>query len=318
MDSFMIDAQSTSAADRSHEGAVALLGSLAACISPPQQATRLASASQTRSPRRARRRQDRDPTAAELYAQLAASTTGTQRIDYLIESARASTRTATRSQRRRLNDARPASRDQQQAITAERAPRARDRKPQGAPDMLATLQQPMTVPVQSDAAAVRGQALFELGRPADRSARSSSAKSDSASILANQRLIWDGLRQHPPTAPVAPTGDRIVDGGSRSRRSRRAIRRTCAARRCVGARRIRYPAAGVLLPITRRTTHDRFRRRSRCCCRSRRRSEPRLPQYATASVAAHLRNGQRRGVDTRLRHVTGRQPSRVLARAARR
>jgi hypothetical protein len=69
--------------------------------------------------------------------------------------------------------------------------------------------------VLSDAAAVRGQALFELGRPAD-AVRTLVEREvwleDSAAILANQRLIWDGLRQYPPAAPLAPTGDRIVDG----------------------------------------------------------------------------------------------------------
>src|SRR6478672_6577070 len=110
MDSFMIDAQSTSALRIRATRAlvVLLLASLAACISSaPQQATRPASASQIQS----------------LEAQLAASTTGTQRIDYLIESARASiARGDTQLARRRLNDAKTgASRDQQQAITVQSA-----------------------------------------------------------------------------------------------------------------------------------------------------------------------------------------------------
>ena len=223
MDSFMIAIQSTSALriGATRTLVLLLLASLAACISsPPQQATRPASASQIQSleARASAAAKIGDPTAAELYAQLAASTTGTQRIDYLIESARASIAHGdTQVARRRLNDAKNgANRDQQQAITVQSARlELGDRKPQAALDMLATLQQPMTVPVQSDAAAVRGQALFELGRPTD-AVRALVEREvwldDSASILANQRLIWDGLRQHPPAATVAPTGDRIVDG----------------------------------------------------------------------------------------------------------
>jgi uncharacterized protein len=223
MDSFMIAIQSTSVLRiRATRPLLALLlASVAACVSsPPQQPTRAASASQIQSlEARARAAaKSGDATAADLYAQLAASTTGTQHIDYLIESARASIAHGdTQLARRRLNDAKAgANRDQQQAITVQSARlELADRKPQGALDMLATLQPPMSVPVQSDAAAVRGQALFELGRPAD-AVRTLVEREvwldDSVSILANQRLIWDGLRQHPPATAVNPTGDRIVDG----------------------------------------------------------------------------------------------------------
>jgi hypothetical protein len=219
----MIDAQHTSAPRiRATRPLVALLlASLAACVtSPPQQAARPASASQVQSLEARARAAAKigDASAAELYAQLAASTAGTQRIDYLIESARASVAHGDASlARRRLNDAKMgANRDQQQAITVLLARlELGDRKPQSALDMLATVQQPTPVPVLSDAAAVRGQALFELGRPAD-AVRTLVEREvwleDSAAILANQRLIWDGLRQYPPAAPLAPTGDRIVDG----------------------------------------------------------------------------------------------------------
>jgi outer membrane PBP1 activator LpoA protein len=223
MDSFMIDAQSTSVLRIRATRAlvVLLLASLAGCISSaPQQATKPASASQIQSLEARARAAAKtgDPTAAELYAQLAASTTGTQRIDYLIESARASIAHGdAQVARRRLSDAKTgANRDQQQAITVQLARlELGDKKPQAALDMLASVQQPTPVPTLSDAAAVRGQALFDLGRPAD-AVRALVDREvwleDSASILANQRLIWDGLRQHPPPTPVAPTGDRIVDG----------------------------------------------------------------------------------------------------------
>ena len=328
----MIDAQSTSALRIGATRAlvVLLLASLAACISSaPQQATRPASASQIQSLEARARAAAKigDPTAAELYAQLAASTTGTQRIDYLIESARASiARGDTQLARRRLNDAKTgASRDQQQAITVQSARlELGDRKPQAALDMLATLQQPMTVPVQSDAAAVRGQALFELGRPAD-AVRALVEREvwldDSASILANQRLIWDGLRKHPPAAPVAPTGDRIVDGWLAL--APIATSNPADLRRSLLRWRETYtdhPAAGVLLAdllAAQRATGFPTQIALLLPLTS--------PQRAQALairdgfVAAHLRNaGSDATLDTRLRHVTGRQPSRVLARAARR
>jgi outer membrane PBP1 activator LpoA protein len=105
--------------------------------------------------------------------------------------------------------------------------------------------------VLRDAAAVRGQALFQLGRHAD-AVRALVEREvwleDSAAILANQRMIWDGFRQYPPPAQLAPTGDRIVDGwlalaplatnGSTNlRRSLLAWRETYTD----------HPAAGVLL-----------------------------------------------------------------------
>jgi uncharacterized protein len=192
--------------------------------------------------------------AAELYAQLAASVTGTLRNNYLLESARLSAeRGDAQLARRRVNEARPgANRDQQQTITVLLARlEAAERRPQAALDLLATLQPPTPDPVLRDAAAVRGQALFQLGRHAD-AIRSLVEREvwleDSTAILANQRLIWDGFRQYPPPSTLAPTGDPIVDGwlalaplatgGSTDlRRSLLAWRETFTD----------HPAAGVLL-----------------------------------------------------------------------
>jgi len=202
---------------------VLLLASLGACVtSPPQHATTtkpLPSGQVQSLEARARAAaQVGDAAAAELYAQLAASATGAQRVDYLIESARSSVaHRDAQTARRRLNDAKAsANRDQQQAITALLARlELGDRKPQAALDLLATLQEPTPVPVLRDAAEVRGQALFQLGRDVD-AVRALVEREvwldSSAAILANQRLIWDGLREHPPATPPAPTGDRIVDG----------------------------------------------------------------------------------------------------------
>jgi outer membrane PBP1 activator LpoA protein len=220
----MIDAKSTSPLRRAATRSLLalLLASVGACVSsPPKQATtRPLSTAQAQSlEARARAAaQIGDAAAAELYAQLAASATGEQRIDYLIESARSSVAHGdAQLARRRLNDAKTgANRDQQQAITVLLAQlELGDHKPQAALDLLATVQQPTPVPVLRDAAAVRGRALFQVGKPVD-AVRTLVEREvwleDSAAILANQRLIWDGLRQNPPAAPVPPTGDRIIDG----------------------------------------------------------------------------------------------------------
>ncbi|HWN36866.1 MAG TPA: penicillin-binding protein activator, partial [Gammaproteobacteria bacterium] len=69
--------------------------------------------------------------------------------------------------------------------------------------------------VQRDAAAVRGQALFRIGRPVD-AVRVLVEREvwleDANSIVANQRMIWDGFRALPTPPPTAPTGDAVVDG----------------------------------------------------------------------------------------------------------
>src|SRR5262245_21454496 len=202
--------------------AVMLLATMAACVSNGPQPTTArpvpAGQLQNLEARARAAAQIGDASAAELYAQLAASVTGTKRSEYLIESARSSVAHAdSQTARRRLNDARPAAtREQQQAITVLMARlELNDRRPQPALDLLATLQAPVPTPVQSDAAAVRGQALSQLGRPVD-AVRALVDREvwleDSASILANQRMIWDGFRQYPPATPIAPTGDRVIDG----------------------------------------------------------------------------------------------------------
>jgi outer membrane PBP1 activator LpoA protein len=156
--------------------------------------------------------------AADLYSQLAAGVTGPLRINYLLQAARLFVDAGdTATARRRLTEARGgASAEQQKAITVLAARvEVGDRRPQAALDQLATLQQPLSMQVQSDAAAVRGQALFQLGRHVD-AVRTLVEReiwlSDAASVLANQRLIWDGFQRFPLTSPPPPTGDRVVDG----------------------------------------------------------------------------------------------------------
>ncbi len=156
--------------------------------------------------------------AADLYAQLAAGATGAARVDYLLESAHYAIEAGDRAiGRRRLNDARGnATPAQQQRVSVLLARlELAERRPQSALDMLTAIPQPLGDLARIDAAAVRGQALFQLGRPIEAVrvlAEREVWLNDAPSILANQRMIWDGLRQIPSATPLAPVGDKIVDG----------------------------------------------------------------------------------------------------------
>ena len=131
------------------------------------------------------------------------------------------------------------------------------------------------MPVLRDAAAVRGQALFQLRPSRGRRARARRARGLARRLGRDSReptLIWDGFRQSPPTrSSRTDAGDRIVDGlATRSRRLRRAaplnLRRSLLAL----ARRTYtdHPAAGVLCsPICcRRATRYGFPTQIACCC----------------------------------------------------
>jgi hypothetical protein len=154
--------------------------------------------------------------AADLYTQLAATAAGSRRVEFLLAAARlAADYGDSALARRRLNEARTGATPEQlqtSAVLLARLELAEGRA-QAALDMLATLP-PLSEAAQSDAAAVRGQALFRVGRPVE-AVRALVERevwlTDGAAILANQRMIWDGLRQQPPVPPTA-TGDVIVDG----------------------------------------------------------------------------------------------------------
>jgi outer membrane PBP1 activator LpoA protein len=217
----MIDSQSTGALRRAARMAltVALLGAFAACTTvttptrPPPGGTQNLEA-RARSAVEARNYS----AAAELYSQLANTVTGSARIDYLLEAARLAAEGGdTALARRRLNDARTGTNStQQQQVTVLLARlELAERRPQAALDMLAALSQPQSDAVRSDAAAIRGQALFQLGRTVEAVrvlAERELWLNDAASILANQRLIWDGFRQYPSATPLAPVGDSVIDG----------------------------------------------------------------------------------------------------------
>lgn len=155
--------------------------------------------------------------AADLYTQLAATVAGALRSGYLIEAARllldgGDVATA----RRRVAEVRAEGNDQQQAVVVLLARLdLEEGRPEAALDRLATLAQPVSEPAQSDAAAVRGMALFGLGQHAE-AVRVLVEREiwldDSAQVLANQRMIWDGLREPSMGTALTPTGDRVIDG----------------------------------------------------------------------------------------------------------
>ena len=215
----MNSSQSTSALPRTARiAAVMLLAVGAACtsVTPTQRPSGDTAALEQRA--RAAADSGNFAAAADLYTQLAIGSSGSARIDYLLQAARlAADYGDTALARRRIGEARNgASVAQQQTSTALLARlELAEGRPQAALDMLATLPQALPDQAQRDASAVRGQALFRVGRPVD-AVRVLVEREvwlgDAASVLANQRMIWDGFRASPSPPSAAATGDVIVDG----------------------------------------------------------------------------------------------------------
>jgi outer membrane PBP1 activator LpoA protein len=234
--------------------AVTLLGGFAACttVTAPSRPTDSAENLELRA--RTAVEAGNFAAAADLYTQLATGATGAARSGYLLEAARLSADYGdTALARRRLTDARNGATTEQQQTIAVLSARLElaEGRPQAALDQLAAIPQPLADAPLRDAAAIRGQALFQLGRPIDAVrvlAERELWLDDAASILANQRLIWDGFREFPPAGPLAPVGDPVVDGwlalaplttaaGAELRRTLLTWRQTYTA----------HPAAGGLL-----------------------------------------------------------------------
>jgi len=215
----MNDSQSTSALRRPARTVLALL--LAACaactsLTPTERPTRDTAALEERA--RAAAESGSLATAADLYTQLATASSGTARIDFLLEAARLAAEYGdTALARRRVTEARSgATVAQQQAGTVLLAKlELAEGRPQAALDMLAALPQALPEQAQRDAAAVRGQALFRVGRPVE-AVRALVERevwlTDADAILANQRMIWDGFSASPAVPAAAATGDSVVDG----------------------------------------------------------------------------------------------------------
>ena len=215
----MTDNQSTSALRcAARTLAVVLLATCVACTSltPTQRPTGDVTGLEQRA--RAAAESGDAAAAVDLYTQLATASSGTTRVGYLLEAARlAADYGDTALARRRIGEARSGATAVQQQTSAVLLARLElaEGRPQVALDALAAVPQPLLPPAQSDAAAVRGQALFRLGRPVE-AVRALIEREiwlgDAPGILANQRMIWDGLRQYPATAAIAPTGDSVIDG----------------------------------------------------------------------------------------------------------
>ena len=195
-----------------------LLAACAACTSltPTERPTRDTAALEERA--RAAADAGNFGAAAVLYTQLATASSGSARIDYLLQAARSAADYGdTALARRRVGEARNgASVAQQQTSTVLLARlELAEGRPQAALDMLAPLPQALPDATQRDAAAVRGQALFRVGKPVDAVRVLVDREvwlGDAASIIANQRMIWDGFRASPSPPPAAQTGDAIIDG----------------------------------------------------------------------------------------------------------
>ncbi|HXS79566.1 MAG TPA: penicillin-binding protein activator, partial [Gammaproteobacteria bacterium] len=211
--------KSTSALRRAARALPALL--LAACaactsLTPTERPTRDTAALEQRA--RAAADAGNFSAAVDLYTQLATASGGSARIDYLLQAARfAADYGDTALARRRVGEARNgASVAQQQTSTVLLARlELAEGRPQAALDMLAALPQALPDQTRSDATAVRGQALFRVGKPVD-AVRTLVDREvwlgDAASIIANQRMIWDGFRASASPPPPAQTGDAVVDG----------------------------------------------------------------------------------------------------------
>ncbi|HEY8520908.1 MAG TPA: penicillin-binding protein activator [Gammaproteobacteria bacterium] len=197
--------------------AAAILCALAACTSmePASRPTADAQRLEQRAEREAERGNLR--AAAEAYAELAAGTSGPTRSGHAIEAARLYIELGDLATAARLLDQARASADplQRQMVTVLLARIELEQgRPQQGLDMIASLGQP-PVPVLREAAAVRGLALFRLNRFAEAVSTLVEREvwlDEGEEILANQRLIWQGLSLYRDDEPPPRTGDAVVDG----------------------------------------------------------------------------------------------------------
>lgn len=153
--------------------------------------------------------------AAQAYRELADAAAGDERSRYLVAGARlmlaaGDAATASRWLSEALSSAGAQRRNEIVALLA-RADLESGR-PEAALQRLAAIEQPVPLPVQQEAAEVRGRALLAVGRVVDGVRELVEREiwlDDADAIIANQRLIWDAL---PSQTAAAPTGDSIVDG----------------------------------------------------------------------------------------------------------
>jgi outer membrane PBP1 activator LpoA protein len=156
--------------------------------------------------------------ALELYADLAAASSGEASVGYLMAGTRLLIDSGdTNNARRWLARAREdANVQQRQAILIlSAAAELEDDRPEDALDRLDRLSQPPDPMILVAAAAVEGRALFRLARVEEAVTALVERElwlNDSAAILANHELIWNGLREQTFYRPMGASGDPTIDG----------------------------------------------------------------------------------------------------------
>ena len=156
--------------------------------------------------------------ALELYADLVAASSGEARVDYLMSGTRllidsGDTSNARRWLARARGDANVQQREAILILSA--AAELEDDRPEDALARLGRLTQPPDPVSLVAAAAVEGRALFRLARVEEAVTALVERElwlNDSAAVLANHELIWNGLREQTLTRPMRASGDPTIDG----------------------------------------------------------------------------------------------------------
>ena len=156
--------------------------------------------------------------AVAVYADLYERTLGTQRAQYAIAAADLLTRAGVSMEarewlRRAEIDASPAQQQWIFGLAAELALLEGD--PEAALGWLDRLDAGVEQALSVRAMALRGRALFELGR-VEQAVRVLVERDlwldRDTDILANHEIIWNGLRAQAAVRPMIATGDRVIDG----------------------------------------------------------------------------------------------------------
>jgi outer membrane PBP1 activator LpoA protein len=156
--------------------------------------------------------------ALEIYSELVATGSTSAQPDYLLAGAEILIgRGDTVEARRWLTQASNLANAQQHEIILVLSANIEldERRPEAALDLLERLRQPADAEIMIAAAAIQGRALFELNQVERAIAVLVERElwlNDSASILANHELMWNGLREQMFSRPLMASGDPTIDG----------------------------------------------------------------------------------------------------------
>ncbi len=156
--------------------------------------------------------------ALQLYADLVAASVGAAKADYLLTGTRllidsddTSNARPWLAQARAVGNA-----HQHQAILVlSAAIELKEERPEAALDMLDRLIRPPDPAILVAAAAIEGRALFQLTRVEAAVAVLVERElwlNDSAEVMANHELIWQGLREQTVSRPMGMSGEPTIDG----------------------------------------------------------------------------------------------------------